>query len=98
WIRRHTKIPFRRRICLRLSSLRCSITSMSSCPILVIRLSTTQYSRASESISGNMDADLYSFVYKGILTEEALDRVGRRRKVHLGAEEASALMKSLSFD
>jgi hypothetical protein len=45
-----------------------------------------------------MDADLYSFVYKGVLTEEALDRVGRRRKVHLGAEEASTLMKSLSYD
>lgn len=45
-----------------------------------------------------METDLYSFVYKGILTEEALDKAGRRRKSHLGAEEAISLMKSLSFD
>ncbi len=42
--------------------------------------------------------DLYSFVYRGVLTEEALDRVGRRRRNHFGAEEARAIQKSLSFD
>lgn len=42
--------------------------------------------------------DLYSFVYRGILSEEALDRTGRRRRNHFGAEQARALQKSLSFD
>jgi hypothetical protein len=44
------------------------------------------------------DVDLYSFVYRGVLTEEALDRVGRRRRNHFGAEEARSIQKSLSFD
>ena len=42
--------------------------------------------------------DLNSFVYRGVLTEEALDRVGRRRRNYFGAEEAQALQKTLSFD
>lgn len=44
------------------------------------------------------DFDLYSFVYRGVLTEEALDRNGRRRRDHFGAEEARAIQRSLSFD
>jgi hypothetical protein len=44
------------------------------------------------------EMDLYSFVYRGILTEEALDRTGRKRKSHFGAEDARELQKSLSFD
>jgi hypothetical protein len=44
------------------------------------------------------ELDLYSFVYRGILSEEALDRVGRQRKHHFGSEQANALQKSLSFD
>jgi hypothetical protein len=44
------------------------------------------------------EIDLYSFVYRGTLTEEALDRTGRRRKSHFGAEQALELQKSLSFD
>jgi hypothetical protein len=44
------------------------------------------------------EMDLYSFVYRGILTEEALDRTGRQRKSHFGAEDARELQKSLSFD
>jgi hypothetical protein len=44
------------------------------------------------------DIDLYSFVYRGILTEEALDRVGRRRRNHFGVEEAIAIQKTLSYD
>lgn len=44
------------------------------------------------------DLDLYSFVYRGVLTEEALDREGRRRRSHFGAEEALAAQKSLSYE
>lgn len=44
------------------------------------------------------ETDLYSFVYRGVLTEEALDRVGRRRRNHLGPEEAKTIQKSLSYD
>lgn len=44
------------------------------------------------------DFDLYSFVYRGVLTEEALDRAGRRRRNHFGAEEARATQKSLSYE
>lgn len=44
------------------------------------------------------DFDLYSFVYRGVLSEEALDRAGRRRRSHFGAEQARELQKSLSFD
>jgi hypothetical protein len=45
-----------------------------------------------------IDYDLYSFVYRGVLTEEALDKIGRRRRSHFGADEARELQKSLSFD
>lgn len=44
------------------------------------------------------ETDLYSFVYRGVLTEEALDRTGRRRRTHFGAESAGELQTSLSFD
>src|SRR5580700_2694550 len=44
------------------------------------------------------EVDLYSFVYRGILTEEALGRAGRRRRRHFGSEHARELQKSLSFD
>lgn len=44
------------------------------------------------------DLDLYSFVYRGVLTEEGLDRAGRRRRSHFGAEEAIATQKSLSYE
>ncbi|MCC7291893.1 MAG: hypothetical protein IT449_07520 [Phycisphaerales bacterium] len=44
------------------------------------------------------DADLYSFVYRGVLTEEALDKAGRRRRSHFGSEDARAVQRSLSFD
>jgi hypothetical protein len=42
--------------------------------------------------------DLYSFVYRGVLTEEALDRAGRRRRDHFGGEEAQQAQRSLSYD
>jgi hypothetical protein len=44
------------------------------------------------------EVDLYSFVYRGVLADEALDRVGRRRRSHFGTEQARELQKSLSFD
>lgn len=44
------------------------------------------------------DLDLYSFVYRAVLTEEALDRSGRRRRNHFGAEEAITTQKSLSYE
>lgn len=44
------------------------------------------------------DLDLYSFVYRGVLTEEALDRSGRRRRNHFGTEEARSSQKSLSYE
>lgn len=44
------------------------------------------------------ELDLYSFVYRGVLTEEALDRAGRRRRNHFGAEEARKVQRTLSYD
>lgn len=44
------------------------------------------------------EIDLYSFVYRGVLSEEALDKTGRRRRSHFGADQAQELQKSLSFD
>lgn len=42
--------------------------------------------------------NLYSFVYRGVLAEEALDRVGRNRRKHFGAEEAREMHKTLCYD
>lgn len=42
--------------------------------------------------------NLYSFIYRGVLTEEALDKAGRHRRKHFGAEEAREMQKSLCFD
>jgi hypothetical protein len=44
------------------------------------------------------EVDLYSFVYRGVLTEEALDQGGRQRRSHFGAEEARQVQRSLSYD
>lgn len=44
------------------------------------------------------EMDLYSFVYRGILTEEALDKNGRQRRGHFGAEEARQTQHTLSYD
>lgn len=44
------------------------------------------------------DADLYSFVYRAVLTEEALDKAGRRRRSHFGSDDVRAIQRSLSFD
>jgi len=42
--------------------------------------------------------DLYSFVYRGVLTEQALDKKGRQRRGHFGAEEARRVQHTLSYD
>lgn len=42
--------------------------------------------------------NLYSFVYRGVLTEEALDKVGRHCRKQFGSEEARELQKSLCYD
>jgi hypothetical protein len=42
--------------------------------------------------------ELYNFIFRGVLTEESLDKVGRRRISNFGKEEEYALMKSLSFE
>lgn len=42
--------------------------------------------------------DLYTFVYRGLLTEESLDKAGRKRRRHFGAEQAAKIRASLSFE
>ena len=42
--------------------------------------------------------DLYTFVYRGVLADESLDRAGRRRRRHFGSEEAVKLRTTLSYD
>ncbi len=44
-----------------------------------------------------MDA-LYSFVYRGQLTEASLDKVGRQRRRHFGPKDADELRRTLSYD
>ncbi|MFA6546325.1 MAG: Swt1 family HEPN domain-containing protein [Limisphaerales bacterium] len=45
-----------------------------------------------------MQTELYSFVFKGVLTDASLDKVGRRRRSHFGREEARLLQTSLCYD
>lgn len=45
-----------------------------------------------------IDEQLYSFVYKGVLTEESLDRSGRRSKLHFGTDDSLRLERTLSYD
>lgn len=40
----------------------------------------------------------YSFVFKGLLTEDALDKAGRRNKTHFSEEEAKILSSTLAID
>ena len=42
--------------------------------------------------------DLYNFIFRGVLTEESLDKVGRRRISNFGKEEEYSYMKALSFE
>lgn len=58
----------------------------------------TQFSVLYENTWVHGMDNLYSFIYRGVLAEEALDRVGRNRRKHFGAEEARELQKTLSYD
>lgn len=42
--------------------------------------------------------NLYSFIYRGVLTEEALDKVGRNRRKHFGIEEVREMHKTLCYE
>jgi hypothetical protein len=42
--------------------------------------------------------EIYNFVYKGILTDESLDKAGRKRRKLLGQEEAESIRKILSYE
>ena len=41
---------------------------------------------------------LYPFVYKGLLTEESLDKAGRRARVGIDNDEVSLILEKLSYD
>lgn len=45
-----------------------------------------------------MSDRLYSFVFKGLLTEEALDKAGRKTKTHYTEEEEKKISATLSID
>jgi hypothetical protein len=57
-----------------------------------------QFSKVCATILVDMTAELYSFVYKGVLTDASLDKVGRRRRAHFGHDEAQAVQRSLSYE
>jgi hypothetical protein len=42
--------------------------------------------------------NLYNFIFRGILTEASLDKVGRKKLSNFGKEDEYALMKALSFE
>jgi len=42
--------------------------------------------------------DIYTFVYKGILTDESLDKSGRKRHYNLGAEESERMRSALAYE
>ncbi|PHS24391.1 MAG: hypothetical protein COA85_08375 [Robiginitomaculum sp.] len=46
----------------------------------------------------NKLSDLYPFVYKGLLTEESLDKAGRATKHSFGDTEASLIISKLSYE
>lgn len=48
-------------------------------------------------MGNNLNA-LYPFVYRGLLTEESLDKAGRQTKVGFGDDEAALVMNKLSYD
>ncbi len=45
-----------------------------------------------------MMKELYPFVYKGLLTEESLDKAGRKTSYKFGAEDARRINDKLSLD
>lgn len=42
--------------------------------------------------------EIYSFIYRGVLTDASLDKVGRRRRRHARDEELAQLQGALSFE
>lgn len=42
--------------------------------------------------------DLYNFVYRGVLTDESLDKAGRKARNVLGPEDAERIRSALAFD
>jgi hypothetical protein len=42
--------------------------------------------------------ELYTFIYRGLLTEESLDKAGRQKLRHFGTEDAAKIKAALSFD
>lgn len=42
--------------------------------------------------------DLYTFIFKGILTDESLDKAGRKRKGSFSLEEFDTIKRLLSYD
>ena len=42
--------------------------------------------------------ELYNFIYRGVLTEESLDKAGRKKLSKFGKEEEHSIMKALSFE
>ena len=46
----------------------------------------------------NIMDDLYTFVYRGLLTEASLEKAGRSRKRHFGSDDAARIKKALSYD
>ena len=42
--------------------------------------------------------EIYTFVYKGILTDESLDKAGRKKRKSLGREEIDNIRKLLSYE
>jgi hypothetical protein len=57
---------------------------VSYCLKAEIKLCTTQFSEASGNTSGHAMDNLYSFVYRGLLSEKSLDKAGRQRRKHFG--------------
>jgi hypothetical protein len=45
-----------------------------------------------------MKEDLYTFVYRGVLTDASLDKAGRRRKRSFGSGDHERLRASLAFE
>lgn len=42
--------------------------------------------------------DIYTFVYRGVLTDQSLDKAGRRRRRQFGAKDAERIRDALAFD
>lgn len=42
--------------------------------------------------------DLYTFVYKGVLTDESLDKVGRKRRRNFGPDDSEKIKQILSYE